>query len=79
MALINTLDLKVNLSANEAYGTAGSSRKTDETEICTNNINAPTVLVEDQHVYEHVHDVVKGTMMETHANQAYEPVNIGKE
>lgn len=76
MVLINALDLKVNWSANEAYGTAGSSRKTNETEICTNN-NAPTV--EGQHVYEHVDDAVKGTMVETHANQAYEPVNIGKE
>lgn len=74
MALINTLDLKVKLRANEAYGTAGSSRKT-ETKIC----NAPTV--EGQHVYEHVDDVVKRTVVavETHANQAYEPINIGKE
>lgn len=76
MALINTLDLKVNLSVNEAYGMAGSSRKTNETEMCI-NINAPTV--EGQHVYEHVDDAVKGTMVKTHANQAYEPVNIGKE
>ena len=59
------------LSPNSAYGTA----TTNKTEICTDSAPA----VEDQHVYEHVHDVVKGTMVETHANQAYEPVNIGKE
>ena len=78
------LDSKMTLSANGAYGTAiGSSiRKTSasggETETCTDN--APSV--EGQHVYEHVRDVVKGTMpvpVETHPNQAYEPINIRKE
>ena len=68
------------LSANGAYGTAiaSSIRKTSgsETETCTDNAPA----VEGQHVYEHVGDVVKGTMqVETHPNQAYEPINIGKE
>ena len=71
----------MDLRANEAYGTctatADSSRKTnDETEIC----NDSTPAVEDQHVYEHVGGgLVKGTIVETHANQAYEPINIGKE
>ena len=76
------LDSKMTLSANGAYGTAiaSSIRKTSggETETCTDNAPA----VEGQHVYEHVHDVVKGTMpvpVETHPNQAYEPINIGKE
>ena len=62
----------MNLSPNRAYGTVTAN----ETEMCAKSSSAPAV--EDQHVYEHVH-VVKGTMVETHANQAYEPVNISKE
>ena len=68
------------LSANGAYGTAiaSSMRKTSDSEVETCTDNAPAV--EGQHVYEHIGDVVKGTTpVETHTNQAYEPINIGKE
>jgi hypothetical protein len=71
------------LKANGAYGRVSSGKTSEtETEMCADSAQAPAV-EEGQHVYEHIGDVVKGTMpvVETHLNQAYESINIdiGKE
>ena len=74
--LIIYIDLKMELSPNDAYGAINtdSTWKANESEICT-----PTV--EGQHVYEHINNTVtvKEIALETHSNQVYESVIIGKE